>query len=273
MTGGEVDKFFKDTKGIAGWFSHHDAFLFHVLLSIQSTENIHGDILEIGVFDGKSAVLLGRNLKKGEEFHACDIFSELTDSKNAEEIQSSYPSLSRKKFESNMLEMLGHLPEIHQCPSSQLQSKLGNRKFRFIHVDGSHLYDHVKLDLDYAAEVVVKKGIVAVDDFRTQHAIGVAAAVWETIIEGRLIPLAITPAKIYLGKPDTTKDIKQIRTDLEGFGIQSVIEEFRGFTVLRTVGLSDEDLYSKKNGIIPFIPPILANLIRNSYLWKRFRTL
>jgi len=274
MNQSEVIKYFKDAKGIAGWFSSHDAFMFHVLLSMQSLDKVDGDLLEIGVFEGKSSVLLGRHLKKNEEFHACDIFSELTDSKNAEEIRLSYPNLSRKIFESNMLQTLGHLPEIHQCPSSQLQSKLGNRKFRFIHIDGSHLYVHVKLDLDYAAEAIaIEKGIIAVDDFRTQHAIGVTAAVWEKIIAGRLTPFAITPAKIYLSKPNWTIDTEKLASALEELGIQSVIEEFLGFKVLRTIGLSDEELYSKKSKITSLIPPILANLIRNSYLWKRFRNL
>jgi hypothetical protein len=216
--------------------------------------------------------LLGRHLKENEEFHACDIFSELTDSKNAEEIRLSYPNLSRKIFESNMLQTLGHLPEIHQCPSSQLQSRLGNRKFRFIHIDGSHLYVHVKLDLDYAAEAI-EKGIIAVDDFRTQHAIGVTAAVWEKIIAGRLTPFAITPAKIYLSKPKWIIDTEKLATGLEELGIESVYEEFLGFKVLRTIGLPDEELYSKKSKIISLIPPILADLIRNSYLWKKFRNL
>jgi hypothetical protein len=132
----------------------------------------------------------------------------------------------------------------------------------------------VKLDLDYAAEAIaIEKGIIAVDDFRTQHAIGVTAAVWEKIIAGRLTPFAITPAKIYLSKPNWTIDTEKLASALEELGIQSVIEEFLGFKVLRTIGLSDEELYSKKSKITSLIPPILANLIRNSYLWKRFRNL
>lgn len=267
-----LESFFKDTRRIAGWFSFHDAAVFEILLTMQFEEEVHGDILEIGVFEGKSAILLGRHLVLGEEFHICDIFDEQTDTRNTDEIRSSYPNLSRTKFEANARSLLEALPIIHQCQSSELQPRLAGRKFRFIHVDGSHLYAHVKGDLELASQLVIDKhGIVAVDDFRSQHTIGVTVALWQMVFAGELVPLVMTPAKMYLGRAGTKMELNQLKTELESVGIQSVPEEILGNQILRTIGLQDKDLYVEKKGISAFIPPILADLIRNSYLWKKLR--
>ena len=69
--------------------------------------------------------------------------------------------------------------------------------FRFIHIDGSHLYQIVKQDLHTASGLLEKGGIVAIDDYRTAHTPGVAAAAWEAVLAGRLIPLCLTPQKMY----------------------------------------------------------------------------
>jgi len=268
-----LDRFFQDTKGITGWFSLHDAAVFELLLSLQFEKNIHGDLLEIGVFEGKSAILIGRHKESDEEFHVCDIFDNLTDLKNMEENLSSYPNLSRGKFEANFRTLLGVLPDIHQCPSSELRTLLGDRKFRFIHVDGSHLYEHVKGDLELALQIINEdQGIIAVDDFRSQHTIGVTVALWQIILAGQLVPIVMTPAKMYLTKTGANVDLNRVIEELESAGIQCVTEEILGMEVVRTVGLADKDLYVGRRGISAFIPPVLTDLIRNSYLWKKLRS-
>lgn len=267
-----IERYNVDTRKVQGWMSSHDVSLFHILLSMQRDENVTGNLLEIGVFEGKSAILLGRLLSDGEEFHVCDIFDELTDTKNAEEILSSYPNFSREKFESNMLKLSPSMPEIHQCLSSELPKRLAGKKFRFVHIDGSHLYQHVSGDLKYAEHAISESfGIISVDDFRSQHTPGVAAAVWESIVRGRLVPIAISPAKMYLSKPNSHIDKTLLETKLKEVGLTFVTEDFLGYSVLRTTGLQDSELYKENHRITAFVPPILIDLVRNSYFWKRFR--
>ena len=267
-----LQTFYKSTSKIPGWLSFHDAAAIDLILSKQSEQKAIGNLLEIGVYAGKSAILIGRHVRIGEEFHVCDIFNESTDSKNTEEILKSYKNLSRLTFEENCIEFLGALPIIHQCLSLDLPGRLNNNDFRFIHIDGSHLHEHVVKDLTFAISVVNPQvGVIAVDDFRAQHTVGVALAVWQAILEGDVIPLLMTPAKIYLSKPDISFDINEFKTRLESLKIQCVFEDILGNRVVRTLNLEDQQLYATTGRLIQFIPPIVVDSIRNSYLWNMLR--
>ena len=268
----ELEEFLQDTKRIPGWLSFHDAAVLDGILSHQSEDGTKGNLLEIGVYAGKSAVLLGHHLKPKEEFHVCDIFGEPTDSRNTDEILQSYRNLSRVRFEENCNKFIGELPIIHECLSLELPRILEHNKFRLIHIDGSHLYEHVVKDLEFATSAIDRRrGIIAVDDFRAQHTVGVAIAVWKSILTGTLIPLVITPAKIYLGSSDVLFDFDEMKEKLDSLKIQSVYEDILGNKILRTFGLRDDQLYATTSKLSAFIPPILTNLIRKSYLWKRLR--
>ena len=268
----ELQEWRKKTSHIDGWLAVHDLAVFNVILSLQADLGVTNNLLEIGVFAGKSTVLIGKYIQADEDFHTCDIFDEVTDARNADEISRSYKGLSRNTFEENCLEVLGYLPVIHQCVSSQLPKKLQGVIFRFIHVDGSHLYEHVAGDLEFSYNSVQQDfGIIAVDDFRAQHTVGVAIAVWELVVARKLVPLAMTPAKIYLGSSNSQVDVEMLRKMLEEMNIQTVYEEILGHRVLRTVGLSDSELYSRVNKLKSLIPPIVLPLLRKIYVLRIFR--
>lgn len=269
----DLVSFYENTSRVEGWLSFHDVAVFDSILSQQVSARIEGDLLEIGVYAGKSAVLLGQYQQKNEVFHVCDIFDVPTDDKNSEEILSSYENLSRKRFEANCVEFLGSLPTIHECLSRDLAMILRGNFFRFIHIDGSHLYDHVRADLNFAVESLGDSGgLIAVDDYRAQHTVGVALAVWDLVLEGVLVPRVMTPAKIYLSKPEAEFDHSFLEEKLNSLEIQYVYEEIQQNRVLRTVGLTDSQLYSGSNSLTPYLPPIFVNFIRKTYFWKKFRT-
>ncbi len=52
---------------------------FSNLLAYQQTEDIKGDMLEIGTYQGKSAILMGYGLRDDEELVICDLFSAVMD--------------------------------------------------------------------------------------------------------------------------------------------------------------------------------------------------
>lgn len=62
-----LEHYSKDLQKIPGWFWPVDMFLFGGIDQLQKTEALTGDILEIGVYQGKSAVLLGHFLRPHEE--------------------------------------------------------------------------------------------------------------------------------------------------------------------------------------------------------------
>jgi len=64
-------------------------------------------------------------------------------------------------------------------------------------MDGSHVHAAVRSDLEVAKRVLAVGGVVAVDDYRREHTPGVAAAVWEAVVSGGLVPICLTPGKLY----------------------------------------------------------------------------
>ena len=55
-----VAEYLDTTKGVEGWFFPIDAFLFAMIDTIQQREGIRGNLFEIGVHHGKTALFLSR---------------------------------------------------------------------------------------------------------------------------------------------------------------------------------------------------------------------
>ncbi|MET8545544.1 class I SAM-dependent methyltransferase [Kitasatospora sp. NPDC004799] len=185
---------------IPGWFFSLDRAAFSHLLSAQSAAGVTGDILELGSYLGRSAVLLGDHLRPGERLTVCDLFdSDAGDADNAAEMDMSYRrTLTRSAFEANYLAFHSSLPEIVQAPTSVLaDGRIRAGSCRFVHVDASHLYEHVAGDIAVARAALAEGGLVALDDYRSEHTPGVSAAVWEAVFTGGLRPVLLTPMKFY----------------------------------------------------------------------------
>lgn len=179
---------------ISGWFWPADQRLFEWFLS----DDRPGDVLEMGTYLGKSAVLVGSHVRTGENFTVCDLFeSDAPDADNDAETTRSYASLTRQKFEQNYLSVHPALPEIVHGPTSVILDHVKADTCRFVHVDASHLYTHVQGDVLAARTVLKEGGIVAFDDYRSEHTPGVALAVWEAVAGLGLAPVCISSQKLY----------------------------------------------------------------------------
>ncbi|GAA2842118.1 class I SAM-dependent methyltransferase [Nonomuraea rubra] len=180
---------------IPGWFWPTDQRLFEWFLS---NEDVSGDVLEMGTYLGKSAVLIGGHVRRGETFTVCDLFeSDAPDADNDAETTRSYSSLTRDRFERNYLSVHDALPEIVHGPTSVILDHVKADTCRFVHVDASHLYTHVKGDVLAARTVLREGGIVAFDDYRSEHTPGVALAVWEAVAGLGLAPVCVSTQKLY----------------------------------------------------------------------------
>ncbi|MEV5431516.1 class I SAM-dependent methyltransferase [Streptomyces sp. NPDC052701] len=183
---------------VPGWFPPLDQVLFTWLLEQQEASGVRGDLLELGAYLGRSAILMGRHLRDGETFTVCDLFgSEAPDRANRTETAGSYASLTRQAFERNYLSFHDTLPTVVQGPSSVITSHVAPGTCRFVHVDASHLYEHVYGDIGAAREVLLPGGVVVLDDFRSEHTPGVAVAVWEAVLERGLRPVCLSTQKLY----------------------------------------------------------------------------
>ena len=188
---------------IAGWFPEFDAYSLEIITSIQRSNSVVGDILEIGAFHGKSAIALGMLTEGNEALHVCDVFGSKTDSaENDLENEQSYQGLEQQVFERNYLKWHSGLPTIYAMTSNQMFKTIGDeRRFRLIHVDGGHLYRDVRDDVRNSVRRIVEGGVICFDDWR-RHA-GVAAALWEASSDGQLSPFLLTSQKLYAAVGDT----------------------------------------------------------------------
>ncbi|MFG2722166.1 class I SAM-dependent methyltransferase [Streptomyces sp. NPDC048416] len=200
---------FSDVKG---WFWPADQLLFDWFLTRQAqVSHQRGDLLELGAYLGKSAIFIGGHVRPGEEFTVCDLFdSPAPDDPNSAEMNRSYATLTRRAFETNYLAFHERLPTIVQAPTSVIGGRLKAGSCRFIHVDASHLYEHVYGDIEAARTLAATDAIVALDDFRAEHCPGVAAAVWGAVATKELKLICITATKAY----GTWGDAEPVRAEL-----------------------------------------------------------
>ncbi|MGW3039611.1 class I SAM-dependent methyltransferase [Kitasatospora sp. NPDC001159] len=233
---------------VPGWFWDHDRHSFDWFLGRQEKKGVTGDLLEMGAYLGRSAIVIGEHLQSGEAFTVCDLFdSDAPDEENSEEMAVSYrKTLTRSAFEANYLSFHDELPEIIQAPTSVLAGgRIPAGAFRFIHIDASHLYEHVVGDLQVARVALQQQGVVVLDDYRAQHTPGVAAATWEAVFNHGLKPIMLTECKFYgtWGDPEPFQRELLDRVDL-AVGCHLSAETLNGQQVLRMTGSSE--------GIRPF---------------------
>jgi predicted O-methyltransferase YrrM len=221
---------------VPGWFHPEDRRVFVGLNQIQRECSVSGNVLEIGAYKGKSAILLGYELKSGERLVVCDLFGMPPETAGERrENGQHYRDLSRRMFESNYLRFHSELPQILECSSTQLDLEPGS--FRFIHVDGSHQYDIIRRDIETAARLVADDGAIAFDDYRSFHTPAVALAVWASIAAGIVKPICVTPSKLYAiagGRPDRIGWVSRLKQWVnEEPGMRMEVESVLGLEFLR----------------------------------------
>ncbi|GHF65339.1 class I SAM-dependent methyltransferase [Streptomyces griseosporeus] len=183
---------------VPGWFPVLDQTLFDWFLTRQEDTGVTGDLLEVGVYMGKSAIFTGRHVREGERYTVCDLFEgDAPDEANRAESTKSYSSLTRQAFEENYLSFHDELPRVLQGPSSVVPQEVDPGSCRFVHVDASHLYEHVYGDIAAAQKALKPGGIVVLDDFRSEHTPGVSIAAWEAVLNRGLNPVCLSTQKLY----------------------------------------------------------------------------
>ncbi|MFE7486324.1 class I SAM-dependent methyltransferase [Kitasatospora sp. NPDC057541] len=251
-----------------GWFFRLDQEAFHHLLTAQSTAGLTGDILELGSYLGRSAVLLGDHLRPGERLTVCDLFdSDAGDADNDAEMTMSYrSSLTRRGFEANYLAFHPELPTIVQAPTSVLaDGRIPAGSCRFVHVDASHLYEHVAGDIEVARQALAANGLVALDDYRSEHTPGVSAAVWQAVFTGGLRPVLLTPMKFYgtWGDPEPVREALLTRDwRAEGFTVDEDTIADRRVLRLNVAARPAVSHSGPRRLLLDLLPPAATRAVR-----------
>lgn len=193
---------------IPGAFWSPDTEIFRLLLGARSVAP--GDLAELGTSFGASAILIGAFKSSDEVFTVVDLFEEeAPDEANEIENRHSYPGLTRQSFEQNYLQFHEDLPVIIQGSSETISQHARHGVHRFVHVDASHLYDHVCKDIAAAKVLLRSDGVLVLDDFRAEHTPGVAAAAWRAVLMDGLQLIVLSPNKMYAtwGSPLPTQSL------------------------------------------------------------------
>jgi len=189
-----------DYKDIPGWFMPIDQAAFAWLLAHQSATQPPGGVVELGVFMGKSAVLIGNHLRPGEVFTACDLFEDIATAPEAAPGEQRFfrdKDVSQAAFERVYLSFHKELPRIVRGPTSTITRHVAPGSARFVHIDAGHTYDLVRGDTASARVMLREGGIVVFDDYRKAGNPGCMAATWEAVLNDGLKPFANTDFKLY----------------------------------------------------------------------------
>jgi SAM-dependent methyltransferase len=193
-----VAEYLRATRDVEGWFFPIDALLFAIVDEIQKREAITGDLFEIGVHHGKTALFLARMAAPGESVGVCDVFD--AQSLNLDRSGEG----NRAVFDRHLREFGGSTPlRVFSKLSSELTVSDTTAGCRFFHIDGGHRPGDVMGDLETARRALCPDGIVAVDDVFNPNWPGVSEGFYRFVAENpdAFVPIAIGGNKVLLTSP------------------------------------------------------------------------
>lgn len=194
MTRDEVTRYLDETRAVEGWFFPVDAYLFGFLDEVQRREEIRGNLFEIGVHHGKTALLLARCRRDDESLGVCDVFEqqELNRDRSGEG--------SREIFVRNIG---AHPVRIFAKESARLTADDTTTECRFVHIDGGHRAEDVVNDLRVAQRALLADGVVALDDAFNPNWPGVSEGFYRFVgaHPHAFAPLLIGGNKVLLARP------------------------------------------------------------------------
>lgn len=181
-----MDEYFTESKKLAddieGMMSPFSMAVVDSLLAFQKTRGIGGDILEMGVYHGKSAAILGRRMAATETLHLYDI-AEYFDRKNLARVGVNIRyniANTQRLFRWNFRKQ--------------------KKSIRFCHIDASHMFDPTVHEMAIADYVLSNDGIVCLDDYTNLNYSQILAATFKYLFTKStdLTMFLVTAEKAYL---------------------------------------------------------------------------
>lgn len=138
------------------WFSKHIYYWNNIFN--QNLKNEPKKILEIGCFEGMSAVFFLKKFRKSK-LHIVDTFGG-----SKEQVGIKDFSKLKKIFLNNIKEHLKRT-KVFSMTSKKFLLKSNNEKYDLIYIDGSHFYKDVYFDGTHCIELLNKDGLLVFDDY------------------------------------------------------------------------------------------------------------
>ena len=177
---------------IEGWFNLGSLRVWDAFLSHQAAQSLTGNMLEIGVWKGRSAVVLASYMAPSERLFLVDLYLKKDD------ILKSLSSISCDLDQVALLQTRSKL-----IKSSQEFHSM-EEKCRWIHIDGQHAGYSVWHDMAISDQCLAPKGLLVLDDFFSPAypQITVAALDFLTRNPYALRLLLVGHNKAYFCRPD-----------------------------------------------------------------------
>ena len=171
-------------QSVQGWLQAGPRAAIWALLDGQVLDGVSGDVMEIGVFHGRTFGLLVASLAEVERAVAVDPFG-------SEQRKNAFlGNMKRLGIDSARLDLWDMTSEdFSRTPDcSALEGRV-----RFLSLDGGHSHDAVTVDLKISETVISAQGIVAFDDFFNPWYPEVTAALFDYLAgPASLVPFAIS---------------------------------------------------------------------------------
>jgi SAM-dependent methyltransferase len=191
---------------IEGWFSPDAALMFMAYNEVIAAHGIAGNVLEIGVHHGLSAIAIAAIRRDGAQLVAIDLFERLQ-----EQNVSGSGSGSRAQFVRNMTEFFGNIDFVRciAAPSNTLGPADFGDGFSFCHVDGGHTATETYEDLDLCTRILLPGGLLALDDYFNPAFPGVCEGAIKFWLahDGALTPIAAGFNKVLFQKAPAPHDL------------------------------------------------------------------
>ena len=191
---------FRKMHHIRGYLVPVDALAIAEVIIGQKNARMNGGIAEIGVFFGRSFLLMASLIGKQERALAADLFDIGQDSGGKDSLQLASFLSSANKLGIQIDRQAIFVGDSRKLDgSSELQQA---SPLRFVSIDGSHELDLVASDADLASRTITEFGVICFDDFCNPEFPEVTLGVFDFLRSAheRFVPFAITQKKLFVCK-------------------------------------------------------------------------
>jgi len=161
-----TDKFLANEQNIQGSMRYEGLFLTALICEMLNAFECYGDMMEIGIYKGRSAIAAACFLNENENFWAVDPFENIP---NDEKIVAGGIG-DHETFIMNWISVFGHTNNLKIFAQTSKDFSLieadikKKMKSKYISIDGDHSKTGTIFDLTLANRLTKDHGIIVVDD-------------------------------------------------------------------------------------------------------------
>lgn len=146
---------YEDVLGMSSRFS---AAICAHLVARQTELGVHGDIAELGAFEGRFFIAMAMGLAKDERAIGIDVFNWPSDKVEDHFVANCLAHGIRRE------DFVSWKADTRAITPADLRGKMLSGSIRFFHIDSDHEYDCLTNDLELAHPLMHPKGLMVLDD-------------------------------------------------------------------------------------------------------------